>query len=88
MRVTRINADSNHKGVTIWRGFAIRETAGAPAVINFRLGAVAGDILWPLNLAADEAAGIILGQGEDAIESTAGVYVEVASGTIVGTLFN
>ncbi len=88
MNVTRINADSNHKGVTLWRGFAIRETASAAAIINFRLGSVTGDILWPLNLSADEAAGIILGQGEDAIESSAGVYVEVASGAITGTLFN
>ena len=88
MRPTRINAGSNHPSIALWRGFAIRESAAAAAVINFRNGSATGDILWPLNLAADEAAGILLGKGDDAIESPDGVYVEVVSGTIVGTLYS
>lgn len=57
-------------------------------MVNFRNGTATGDMLWPLNLAADEAAGILLPSGDDAIESPAGVYVEVVSGTIVGTLYS
>lgn len=88
MRPTRIAAGSNHPAIAVWRGFAIRESAGAAAVVNFRNGTATGDMLWPLNLAADEAAGILLPSGDDAIESPAGVYVEVVSGTIVGTLYS
>ncbi len=88
MKPTRINDDKNHPGIRLWRGFAVRETGSAAAVVNFRLATSTGDILWPLNLAADEAAGIIFDGGEDAIESTTGVYVEVVSGAIVGTLFS
>lgn len=88
MKPTRINVGANHPSIKQWRGFAIRESAGAAAVVNFRSGSATGDILWPLNLAADEAAGIILGSGEDAIDSTAGMYVEVVSGTVVGTMFS
>ena len=88
MKPTRINDDKNHPAIQLWRGFAVRETGSSAAVVNFRLASATGDILWPLNLAADEAAGIIFDGGEDAIESTAGVYVEVVSGAIVGTLFS
>ncbi len=87
MQPTRITAGANHPTIKLWRGFAIRESASGAAVVNFRNGSATGDILWPLNLAADEAAGILLGSGEDAIESPGGVYVEVVSGSIVGTLY-
>ncbi len=88
MQPTRIKDDTNHSHIVSWRGFAIRETASAAAVVNFRNGTATGDILWPLNLAADEAAGIILGRSDDAIACPDGVYVEVVSGSVVGTLFS
>ena len=66
----------------------MRETASGKAVVNFRLGSSSGQILWPLNLGVDETAGIILDADDDAIESTAGVYVEVVSGSVLGTLFD
>ena len=88
MKPTRINDDSNHPAIALWRGFAVRETAAGAAVVNFRSGSATGDILWPLNLAASEAAGIVFDSGDDAIESPDGVYVEVVSGSIVGTLFS
>ena len=88
MRSTRITPDVNHPGITLWRGFAVREDAAGTAVINFRLGSVTGDILFPLNLAADEAAAIFFGGDDDAIESAAGIFVEEVSGSITGTLYN
>ena len=89
MKPVRIGNNSNHPSVKLWRGFAYRETGAAAAVINFRLETATGDILWPLNVAADEAGGIIFGDDkpQNAIESTEGVFVEVVSGAIVGTLF-
>ncbi len=90
MNPTRWTNDANHPSVKLWRGFAYRETGSAAAVINFRLESATGDILWPLNIAADEAGGIIFGdeKPQNAILSTAGVYVQVVSGAVVGTLFS
>ena len=88
MRPTAITPDVNHPGVTLWRGFAVREDAAGTAVINFRHGSVAGDILFPLNLAANEAAAIFFGGGDDAIEAANGIFVEEVSGSITGTLYH
>ena len=85
-RAYDITGDTNHADVTRFAGFAIRESDGTPAVgaVNFRLGSVSGQIVWPVELAANESAGIFFG---GMIASPDGVYVEVVSGTISGVLF-
>ncbi len=82
-----ITADSNHTAVTQFSGFSVRESDGTPAVaaVNFRHGAVGGQILWVLELAANESAGIELG---GAMQTPDGVYVEEVAGTVSGVLLN
>jgi len=86
MNVSSITADSNHAGVTQFRGFSVREDAAAAAVIRFRHGSASGDILWELGLAASQSAGIVLSK-DARILTPNGVYVEEVSGSIVGVLF-
>lgn len=84
---TDITGDSNHTAVTRFAGFSVRESAGSPAAaaVNFRRLNGSGQILWILELAANESAGIIFPGYMDAAD---GVYVEVVSGTISGEIFN
>ena len=79
-----ITPDSNHAGVTEFKGFAIYEDSSAAAAIEFRAGAVDGPLLWPVNLAADTSAAITF---VEPIAADAGVYVKETSGSITGTLF-
>jgi len=82
-----ITADTNHTAVVRFAGFTIRESAGTPAVaaVNFRDETVSGQILWVLELAANESAGIVF---PGHVSTASGVYVQVVSGTVSGTLFN
>lgn len=84
---TDISADSNHTGVTRFAGFSVRESAGtaAAAAVNFRRLDATGQILWVLELAANESAGIVFPGNMSAPD---GVYVEVVSGTVSGEIFN
>ncbi len=83
-----IAANTNHTGVTRLGGFSIRESAAtaAPVSVNLRLATATGQILFPLELAANESAGIVF---SGHISAPGGVYVEiVGTGTIEGVLFD
>lgn len=79
-----ITEDANHTGADRLIGFAIKETGSAAAVIELRKLNVTGQVIWPINLAADQSAGIFFPK---AIASEGGVYVKVVSGAISGVLF-
>jgi hypothetical protein len=86
MQVQTITANAGHSAVENWRGFSVKEAAGTPAVasVTFRDGNGAGQILFELELAADESASIVF---PDRI-LVRQVYVEVTAGTISGVLFH
>ncbi len=83
-----LTPNSNHANVRQWGGYSIRENAAtaAPAKVNFRHGAVGGQIRQVLELGADQSATIIFPEGE-VIPMSNGTYVEVVSGTIEGVLY-
>ncbi len=80
-----ITANANHTAVSRLGGFSIRETAGAAADLNLRLATATGQILFVLELAANESAGIVF---PGHISAPGGVYVEVTSGAIAGVLYD
>lgn len=81
-----ITPDSNHDNVTSFYGWSIRESAGTPAVatVNFRHGAVGGQILAVLELAASESATVAFGSFTPTPD---GVYVEEVAGTVSGVIY-
>jgi hypothetical protein len=85
-KVIAITSDTLHGAADKWTGFSIRESAGTPAVatVNFRQGSVSGTILGTAELAATESASLYL---ETPIAAQDGVYVQVVTGTITGSLF-
>lgn len=82
--VTITGGGANHTAVTRFSGFSVREDAAAVATVRFREGAVGGQILFELTLAASESASIIF---PTYITSEDGVYVEEVAGSIEGVLF-
>ena len=84
---TTITPNSNHTSVKNLSGFSIRETAGAAAVVRLRVETVSGTILETLSLTANASLGVVYGRG-NAKRSQDGVYVQVVSGTIEGSLFD
>lgn len=70
--------------VTRFAGFAVREDAGGAAQVNFRHGNVGGQIIWPLDLTANEPAAISFGAH---IPLPNGLYIEEVSGSISGVAF-
>lgn len=85
-RPQTITANANHAGVTRLAGWSIKEAAGSPAVATVRLrdGAVGGQILFDIELAANESSNIMFPRS---LRTEAGVYVEQVAGTISGTLW-
>lgn len=75
-------------GVNFLLGLAVRETTGAvPAKFNIRDGMdVSGPIVLPINLAANESRSDYL-PFAGGIRFERGIYIEVVSGTVEGTLF-
>lgn len=69
----------------IYRGFTIRETAGSTAVVRIfdNASAATGTVLEEISLAANESAREFYAHG---IAAAAGVYVDVVSGTVVGSV--
>lgn len=66
-------------------GFALRETAGAAAVVRIRDGGViTGDILDTVSLLANESAREWY--GPQGIKGRSGLYVEIVSGTVEGSV--
>lgn len=66
-------------------GFALLESSGgAGAIVRLRDGD-AGDLIVPVSLAAGESAREWWGPG--GVSTTAGIYLEVVSGAVVGSIF-
>ncbi len=82
-----VTPNTNHATVTRLAGFSVRESAGTPdaAVVNLRHGSATGQVLFALELAGNESAGIDF---PGHISAPSGVYVQVVSGTVDGVLFD
>lgn len=66
-------------------GFSLRETAGSAAVVRIRAaGVITGDILDTVSLLGNESAREWY--GPQGIKSRAGLYVEIVSGTVEGSI--
>lgn len=84
-----ITANTNHTGAERLGGFSVHEAAAtaAAATVRFRRETATGQIIFVLELAANESASIVLPAGEY-VPSGGGVYVEVVAGTVEGVLFD
>jgi hypothetical protein len=73
-------------GPGVYRGFAIRETAGAVATIQIydNASAATGTLLDTIRLAANESAREWY--GNDGIWFQNGVYVKIVAGTVEGSV--
>ena len=60
--------------------------ATAAAVVNFRNGSVSGDIVIPINIPLDGSAGQGYHVPEGAPLFPLGLFVDVVSGTVVGSV--
>lgn len=79
-----VTADTNNPTVQELHGFSFRETTGvADAVLRLRSGSASGTVLFTVSLQASESASLSLTKP---IKSSDGVYVQLASGTVEGTL--
>ncbi len=67
-----------------YRGFAVRETAGAAAVVRLwdNASAASGTVVEEITLAANESAREFYGDG--GIKTSNGIYAQVVSGTVAG----
>lgn len=85
-RAQSISSNANHANVQRLVGWSIKEAAGSPSVatVTLRNGAVGAQILFEIELAADEATNIVFPRS---IRTEDGVYVEVVTGTVSGVLF-
>ena len=72
-------------GQGYYRGFTIRETAGAAAVVVIydNASAASGTVLEQVSLGANESAREFY---PSAIFAAAGIYVDVVSGTVAGSV--
>jgi hypothetical protein len=69
-------------------GFAIYETSGsAAASVTFRDGVVGGNILFPVELAAGESAGIVFPEAMEITHASGDLYV-VSSGAVEGAVLS
>lgn len=70
---------------SVYRGFTIRETAGATAVVRIfdHASAASGTVLDEISLAADESARELYPAG---IWAENGIYVDVVSGSVAGSI--
>jgi len=70
---------------SVYKGFAIRETAGAAAVVLVydHASAASGTLLDTISLAANESAREFYSEG---IMALLGIYVDVVSGAVAGSV--
>jgi hypothetical protein len=72
-------------GASVYRGFSVRETAGAVAVLRIHDGtSAAGTLLDTIALAANASASAWYGDG--GIWASNGVFVDVVSGAVEGSV--
>ncbi|GII88271.1 hypothetical protein Ssi03_62610 [Sphaerisporangium siamense] len=69
----------------IYRGFTVRETAGATAVVRIfdHASAASGTVLEEITLAANGSARELYGAG---LLTTNGIYVQIVSGAVSGSI--
>ncbi len=81
-----LTPDTNHTNVTRFGGFSVRESAGTPAVaaVNLRHGAVGGQIIVVLELAANESASYVF---PGMVSTPDGLYFEAVAGTVSGVAY-
>jgi hypothetical protein len=81
-----VTADENTKAyATHYFGFSFRETAGSTATIRVYDALTAtGTLLDSIQLAANESAREFY--GPDGIKCSTGVYVDIVSGTVEGSV--
>lgn len=83
MQGVDITPDSLHSGVEDLWGFSIRDTGGSGAVVNLREGADDGQIMFTVAVGTDASVNAVFPR---TVTFNGDCYVEVASGTITGTL--
>lgn len=71
---------------TVYRGFTLRETAGAVATVRLydNASAASGTLIDSVALAAGESRSIWLASG--GILTTAGLYVKIVAGAVEGSV--
>lgn len=75
----------HHTGVGVLRGLCVRETAGAAARIRVHDGtSTSGTVIAAVTLAANEASVVWL---DDGVRFATGLYVDVITGAVEGSLF-
>lgn len=81
-QLIRSNTGANSLGV--YRGFSVRETAGAAAVVRiFDNTAASGTLLEEISLAANESAREFYIGG---VPTVIGIFVQVVSGAVTGSV--
>lgn len=81
---TDISPGTNHTAVDTLLGFSFYEDASAAALIILRKGAVDGQIIAIIPLAADAGATIFFPKG---VSTDGGCYVQESAGSITGVLY-
>lgn len=88
MQVLTPNTITEDAAVTakFW-GFSVHETAGATVAVEFRDEDASGQILWTLDLAANQSASIVFPR---AVYAASGdIHVKVTGdGTLAGVIFD
>jgi len=78
-----LSGGTAHTGGCTFAGYTVRETAGAAAVVTIHDGTSAtGALLATIGLAADAS-----DQHDCAVYAATGVFIEVVSGTVEGSVF-
>jgi hypothetical protein len=69
----------------LYKGFTIRETAGAAAVVDIYddPNSADGTLLECISLAADESVSVLY---PDGLEASTGIFVDIVSGTVQGSV--
>ncbi len=82
-----ITGDANHATVERLAGFSLKEDASAAAFIRLRVATVSGQIVWEQSFGAGESRSIVFDKN-DFVSTPGGVYVQEASGSVEGVLFD
>lgn len=83
MRYTVITGNANHVSASALHGWSMRATTAA--VVNLRKASGSGDIVASVNIPLNETSNASF---DRPLYIDGGVYVEVVSGAIVGSLWH
>ena len=82
-----VTGDANHATVERLSGFSLKEDGSAAAFIRLRVATVSGQIVWEQSFGADESRSVVFDK-DDFISTPGGVYLQEASGSVEGVLFD